>query len=98
MKPPSAARLISSDPDVHSTSSAVSAYLPCEEGGGVWFPWSFAVDALDSLEGEAMEGCQWVTLAAPLDRVPLLIRGGHVLPMQVGFVFPKARTLLYSVH
>ena len=27
-------------------------------------------------------GGQWLRLAAPLDTIPLLVRGGHVLPMQ----------------
>jgi alpha-glucosidase len=57
-------------PIVEPGQTAVSVYLPENEGG--WY---------DFYTGELFAGGAWVTLNAPLNRLPLLTRAGAVLPL-----------------
>lgn len=57
-----------------------NCYLP--EGCG-WY---------DYWDGRYWEGGQWVTVDAKLDRIPLFVRAGSILPLETGLTYAQQET------
>ena len=55
-------------PVLHAGQTARQVYLP----SGSWHDWH---------SGEVLPGAQWALVPTPMERIPLYVRGGAVLPM-----------------
>lgn len=74
-------------PILSEGKTSVSLYLPAAN----WYDWYSLAHIKESSE----EKGTYVTLPAPKDTIPLLLRGGNIVPMQKPNITTSAQLVFY---